>query len=72
MKLLDEVRQVLRVKRYSYRTEQCYVRWIEQYIRFHKTDEGIRHPALLGAAEVEGFLTHLAVGRHVSASTRNQ
>lgn len=72
MKLLDEVRQTLRVKRYSYRTEQCYLRWIEQYIRFHKTAEGFRHPALLGAAEVEGFLTYLAVERHVSASTQNQ
>ncbi len=72
MKLLDEVRQTLRVQRYSYRTEQCYLRWIEQYIRFHKTAEGFRHPALLGAAEVEGFLTYLAVERHVSASTQNQ
>ncbi|HEY7312355.1 MAG TPA: integron integrase [Gemmataceae bacterium] len=72
MKLLEQVRQALRVKRYSYRTEQCYLRWIEQFIRFHKTDEGFRHPALLGAAEVEGFLTHLAVERHVSASTQNQ
>ncbi|HEY7314883.1 MAG TPA: integron integrase [Gemmataceae bacterium] len=72
MKLLEEVRQALRVKRYSYRTEQCYLRWIEQYIRFHKAAEGFRHPALLGAAEVEGFLTYLAVERHVSASTQNQ
>ena len=48
------------------------LRWIEQYIRFHKSEEGFRHPALLGAAEVEGFLTHLAVERHVSASTQNQ
>lgn len=72
MKLLEQVRQALRVKHYAYRTEQCYLRWIEQYIRFHKTDEGFRHPALLGGAEVEAFLTRLAVGRHVSASTQNQ
>jgi integron integrase len=72
MRLLEQVRQTLRVKHYSYRTEQCYLRWIEQFIRFHKTDEGFRHPALLGGAEVEGFLTHLAVQRHVSASTQNQ
>jgi integron integrase len=72
MKLREQVRQALRVKRYSYRTEQCYLRWIEQYIRFHKTADGFRHPALLGAAEVEGFLSHLAVARHVSASTQNQ
>ena len=72
MKLLEQVRQALRVKRYAYRTERCYLRWIEQYVRFHKTDQGFQHPALLGAAEVEGFLTHLAVERHVSASTQNQ
>lgn len=72
MKLLEQVRRTLRVKRYAYRTELCYLRWIEQYIRFHKTDEGFQHPALLGAAEVERFLTHLAVERHVSASTQNQ
>ena len=72
MKLLEQVRQALRVKHYSYRTERCYLRWIEQYVRFHKTEQGFQHPALLGAAEVEGFLTHLAVGRHVSASTQNQ
>jgi hypothetical protein len=46
MKLLEQVRQALRVKHYAYRTEQCYLRWIGQYIRFHKTDEGFRHPAL--------------------------
>ncbi len=72
MKLLEQVRQALRVKHYAYRTEQCYLRWIEQYVRFCKAAEGFRHPALLGAAEVEAFLTHLAVERHVSASTQNQ
>jgi integron integrase len=72
MKLLEQARQAVRVKHYSYRTEQCYLRWIEQYVRFHKTAEGFRHPATLGAAEVEGFLTHLAVERNVSASTQNQ
>lgn len=72
MKLLEQVRNCLRVKRYAYRTEDCYVRWICQYIHFHKTAEGFRHPVTLGAAEVESFLTHLAVKRHVSASTQNQ
>jgi integron integrase len=71
-KLLEQVRHTLRVKRFAYRTEQCYLRWIEQYIRFHKRPEGFRHPKDLGAAEVEQFLTHLAVQRHVSASTQNQ
>jgi integron integrase len=45
---------------------------MERYIRFHKGPEGFRHPASMGAREVEEFLTHLAVGRHVSASTQNQ
>jgi integron integrase len=68
MKLLDQVRQVLRVKHYSYRTEQCYVGWITRFIRF----QGLRHPNTMGAAEVEQYLTNLAVNRHVSASTQNQ
>jgi integron integrase len=72
MKLLDQVRHCLRVRRYAYRTEECYVRWIEQYVRFCKGPDGFRHPATLGAAEVEAFLTYLAVERHVSASTQNQ
>jgi integron integrase len=72
MKLLDQVRQRLRTRRYAWRTEECYVGWIERYIRFHKTTDGFRHPAALGAAEVEAFLTDLAVHGHVSASTQTQ
>jgi integron integrase len=72
MKLLDQVREALRVKRYALRTEECYVRWVEQFVRFHKGPDGFRHPRDLGAPEVEQFLTHLAVQRHVSASTQNQ
>ncbi len=72
MKLLDQVRHCLRVRRYSYRTEQCYVHWVERYVYFCKGPDGFRHPATLGGAEVEAFLTHLAVERHVSASTQNQ
>jgi integron integrase len=68
MKLLDQVRAAARVKHFSYRTEQCYVYWIERYIRHH----GIRHPNTMGTAEVEQFLTHLAVAGRVSASTQNQ
>ena len=67
-RLLDQVRQVLRVKHYSPRTEECYVQWIRRYILFHDK----RHPRDLGAAEIEQFLTHLAVPGHVSASTQNQ
>ena len=72
MKLLEQVRNALRVRRFALRTEQCYVRWAEQYIRFHKGPDGFRHPADMGAAEIEKFLTHLAVQRRVAASTQNQ
>lgn len=63
MKLLDQVRHALRVKHFSYRTEQAYVHGIERYIRHH----GIRHPSTMGTAEVEQFLTHLAVEGRVAA-----
>lgn len=67
-KLLDQVRDAIRLKHYSYRTEQSYVGWIRRYILFHSR----QHPKDMGGAEVEAFLTHLAVERHVSASTQNQ
>jgi len=67
-KLLDQVRDAIRLKHYSYRTEQTYVGWIRRYIIFH----GKRHPKDMGNVEVEAFLTHLAVEGHVSASTQNQ
>lgn len=64
-RLLDAVRERLRARHYSYRTEQQYVAWIRRYVLFH----GKRHPAEMAAAEIEQFLTHLAVERNVSAST---
>lgn len=67
-RLLDRVRERLRLKHYSYRTEQQYVAWIRRFILFH----GKRHPAVMGGAEVEAFLSHLATQRGVSASTQNQ
>jgi site-specific recombinase XerD len=67
-KLLDQVRDVLRIKHYSYRTEQTYVDWIKRYIIFHKK----RHPKEMGAPEIEAFLAYLAQERHVAASTQNQ
>ncbi len=67
-RLLDQMAQVLRVRHYSPRTEACYLHWVRQFILFH----GKRHPRELGAAEVEQFLTHLAVQGRVSASTQNQ
>ena len=67
-KLLEQVRDLIRTRHYSYRTEEAYLHWIRQYILFH----GKRHPTELGAAEVSAFLTHLAVKRQVAASTQNQ
>ncbi|MEM6424107.1 MAG: integron integrase [Cyanobacteria bacterium P01_D01_bin.128] len=67
-KLLDQVRDAIRLKYYSYRTEQTYVGWIRRYILFHQK----RHPKDMGKPEVEAFLTHLAVERNVAASTQNQ
>lgn len=67
-KLLDQVRDVIRLKHYSYRTEQSYVGWIRRYILFHNK----RHPKEMGYKEIETFLTSLAVEGQVSASTQNQ
>jgi site-specific recombinase XerD len=67
-KLLDQVRDALRVRHYAYRTEESYVYWIRRYILFHDK----RHPKDMAEAEVEAFLTHLAVEEDVAASTQNQ
>ncbi|MDD2725497.1 MAG: integron integrase [Methylovulum sp.] len=67
-KLLDQVRDRIRVKHYSISTEKLYVHWIKRFILFH----GKRHPAEMGSPEIEMFLTHLAVDGQVSASTQNQ
>jgi integron integrase len=67
-RLLDEVRQALRRKHSSIRTEEAYIGWIKRFILFHNK----RHPTEMGVAEVEAFLTHLAVDGQVAASTQNQ
>jgi integron integrase len=67
-RLLDRVRAALRARHFSRRTEEAYVAWIRRYIFFH----GKRHPAEMGAPELTGFLTSLAVDGHVAASTQNQ
>jgi integron integrase len=67
-KLLEVVRDKLRVLHYSKRTEEAYLDWIRRYMSFH----GKRHPREMGEAEIEAFLTHLAVDRNVAASTQNQ
>lgn len=60
-KLLDQVRDAIRLKHYSYRTEQTYVYWIRRFILFHNKQMGTTH--------IEAFLTRLAVREHVAAST---
>jgi integron integrase len=67
-KLLDQIRDAIRLKHYSYSTEKTYVHWARRYILFHNK----RHPAEMGAVEIETFLTHLAKDDNVSASTQNQ
>ncbi len=67
-RLLDRLRDKIRVKHYSMRTEHAYVDWVRRFILFHDR----RHPRELGAGEVEAFLTHLAVVGRVAASTQNQ
>ena len=67
-RLLDRVREAIRVRQYSRRTEKAYVRWIKRYIFFH----GKRHPGEMGASEATAFLTSLALHDKVSASTQNQ
>lgn len=66
--VVDKVREKIRVKHYSLRTEEVYIRWIRWFIRFH----GNKHPRNMGKPEIEAFLTHLAVARNVSAGTQNQ
>jgi integron integrase len=67
-RLLDQLRDRIRLKHYSIRTEHCYVDWSRRFILFHNK----RHPATIGHTEIETFLTHLAVVGRVSASTQNQ
>jgi integron integrase len=67
-RLLDRVREKIRVKHYSIRTGHAYVDWVRRFVLFHDK----RHPSELGAEAVEAFLSHLAVVGQVSASTQNQ
>lgn len=67
-RLLDQVRDGLRVRHYSLRTETTYIQWIKRFILFN----GKRHPLEMGEQEITAFLTYLAVEKHVSPSTQNQ
>ena len=73
LRLMDQVRQMLRYHHYSYRTEQTYCDWIIRFIRFHGSQKGSqKHPKLMGKSEIEAFLSHLATNRKVAASTQRQ
>ena len=67
-KLLEQVREEIRRRNYSYKTEQSYTRWIIRYAKFHN----LKHPKTMGATEVEKFLNHLANDQNVAAGTQNQ
>ena len=72
-KLLDQLREVMRVKHYSLRTEEAYGQWVRRYLKFHRDAAGAwRHPRGLGPSEVVAFLTHLANVESVAAGTQNQ
>jgi hypothetical protein len=69
LKLMDQVREVLRYYHYAYRTEQTYGQWILRYLHYFG---GKTHPNRLGVTEVERFLSHLATEGQVSASTQRR
>jgi site-specific recombinase XerD len=67
-KLLDQMCAAIRLKHYSYRTEESYVDWARRFILFHNK----RHPKDMGAEEIQAFISHLATERHLAASSQNQ
>jgi site-specific recombinase XerD len=67
-RLLDQLREQIRYLHYSLRTEEAYVYWVKNFVRFHR----LKHPRDMGQAEVEAFLTYLATQRKVSVSTHRQ
>ncbi len=67
-KLLDVVRQRIRLRHLSYTTEKSYIGWIQRFVRFH----GRRHPKEMGEAEIVSFLSYLAIERNCSPATQNQ
>ena len=68
LKLLDQLREQIRYRHYSLRTEEAYVYWVRAYVRW----AGMKHPKSLGGRDVEAFLAHLASERQLSASTHRQ
>jgi|SRR6266478_708283 len=70
LKLMDQVKEVMRLRHYSIRTEQCYCDWIRRYVKFHRMR--VREDLGSGAVKVGMLLSDLAVNGHVSAPTQNQ
>jgi len=68
VKLVDQIRNVIRIKHYSLSTEKTYIGWIKRYMVFHH----MRHPRDMGVPDIESFLSHLAIKEKVSSSTQNQ
>jgi site-specific recombinase XerD len=66
--LLEQMRNVIRVKHYALNTERSYLPWIKRFIHFHKK----HHPSSMGEREINEFLTHIAVNGNVAATTQNQ
>ena len=71
-RLLDQVRQVIRYKHYSFKTGQAYLYWVRFFVRWHGRDGLMRHPHDIGDAEITQFLTMLANERRVSLSTQRR
>jgi hypothetical protein len=69
LKLMDQVVQVLRYHHYAYRTEKIYCEWIVRFLKFYNYK---KHPKYMGKAEIEQFLSYLAVERKISAATQQQ
>jgi len=67
-KLLDQLKEIIRIRHYSIRTEEAYVEWVKRFILFHNK----RHPLTMGAQEVKEYLSWLAIRQKVAASTQNQ
>ena len=66
-KLLDQVQSLLRVKHYSYKTEQLYIHWIKRYIYFHNKT----HPKNLDGKDISRYISYMALKEKVSSSTQN-
>lgn len=69
LRLMDQVREVLRYYHYAYKTEQSYCDWIIRFIKYHKSNT---HPRDMGKKEIDSFLSYLATGRNVKVGTQSQ